>query len=100
MNPNVPSTSVMTNWDILPAKVANMLLMRTEGSRKNTLPMYSPTRFGIHRLMALPDKMAENALPNDIRVNLFNKNLHFCVSRLQLMMDMMMVAENSQMETG
>lgn len=76
--------SVIMSWEILPASVANMLLMRIPGSRKTTLPRYSPTRFGVHRLIAFPESIAKNALGKDIREKRFKRNCHFNVSMAQL----------------
>ena len=78
-----PKTFVKTNWPMLPTPIATTPTILRFGERKNTLPPYSPKRFGVKTAHVNPqktDSMASHKLIGSI--DLINR-CHFTASNPQ-----------------
>ncbi len=78
-----PKTLVTTNCPIEPTLIASAPIIRFLGERKNTLPPYSPIRFGVNTAHVKPQKTDST----DFQVLIFSKsltkNFHFRDSKNQ-----------------
>lgn len=78
-----PNTLVTTNCPIEPTLIATIPMIRFLGDRKNTLPPYSPIRFGVNTAHVKPQKTDST----DFQVLIFSisltKNFHLRDSKNQ-----------------
>ncbi len=92
-----PKMFVSTIWPILPTAIATAPIIRRLGERKNTLPPYSPIRFGVNTAQVKPQKTDSIDFQRLIRSIGSTKRLHLMASRPQFKNISMMTNASTKM---
>lgn len=83
LSANAPNTLISTSCPIVPTLIATAPLILLFGDRKNTLPPYSPIRFGVKIAQVNPQKTDSTAFQVLIISIFFTRYFHLRASRKQ-----------------